>query len=299
MQKLGAVAALTTLCVLAGVSLGGAALARTPYLLPNAFDAERDHITLQGALTEDDYFNPDSPLKAEVYQETTPDGAHRAIAPTAILKDLAIIEAPLPQTGTYRFSTGAFVGRTMSMAKVDGRWMMVRPVGGGDHRPPVSDHAGPDSGKPAGEGPPPGLTEADVPAGAARMTVDNVMTVETYVSKGAPTKAALQPSGHGLELKPITHPNSIYVDQGFAFQLLIDGAPAPGVGVTVYRAGDVYDEHKIAAEAKTGAGGEAKLSFDRPGVYLLTAHYPGGARAPDAPPAARAYVYSLTFEVTR
>ncbi len=287
----------TAACALAW---GQAASSHTPYLLPNAFDAERDHITLQGALTEDDYFNPDIPLKAEVYEETTPDGAHLAIAPTAILKDVAVIEAPLAQSGTYRFSTGAFVGRKMSMANVGGRWAMVRPAGGGERRPPTNDHAaGADGGKPAGDGPPQAVAEADVPAGAARLQVENVMTVETYVSKGAPTEAALQPSGHGFELKPITHPNGIYMDQGFAFQLLIDGAPAAGVGVTVYRSGDIYDEHKIAAEAKTGATGEAKISFERPGVYLLTAHYPGGQRAQDTPPQAHAYVYSLTFEVTR
>jgi hypothetical protein len=291
MQKLGTVA-LSALCLLGGLALNaGTARAHTPYLLPNAFDAERDHITLQGALTEDDYFNPDIPLKAEVYQETTPDGARRAIAPTAILKDMAVIEAPLAQPGTYRFSTGAFVARKTNMANIDGRWVMV-------HLPPA--------GKPPGEKPlgeksmgPPRITEADAPSGAARMQVENIMTVETYVSKGAPTQAALLPSGHGFELKPITHPNGVYIDQGFAFQLLIDGAPAPGVGVTVYRAGDIYDEHKIAAEAKTNAAGEAKISFERPGVYLLTTHYNGAPRAPDVAPAARAYVYSLTFEVTR
>jgi hypothetical protein len=125
------------------------------------------------------------------------------------------------------------------------------------------------------------------------------MTAETYVSKGPPNQGPLKTSGSGFELKPITHPNAVYVDQGFTFQFLIDGAPAPGVGVTIYRAGDVYDDRKITAQMRTGPQGQATARFERPGVYLLTAHYPSGSQAPGVTPPARSYVYSLTFEVTR
>jgi hypothetical protein len=303
-----ATAMATAFAALWGLGLPQAAQAHTPYLLPNAFDAERDHITLQGSLTEDDYFNPDIALHATTYVETTPAGEHKDLAPAIVLKDLAVLEAPLAETGTYRFSTGQFVARSQKMALVGGRWLVVRQPGG--HGPPMSDHAASadaaqpqhehkDEHKHKEEEGPPAIAAADVPAGAKTIEVQNIQTAETYVSKGAPTEAALRTSGQGLELKPTTHPNSIYADEGFAFHLLIDGQPAANAPVSVYREGDTYDEHKIAAEAKTDASGAAKISFDRPGVYLLTTHYAAGPHTPDGPPPARTYVYSLTFEVTR
>ncbi len=286
------------------VGAGHAASAHTPYLLPNAFDAERDHVTLEGSLTEDAYFSPDIALKTTAYVETLPNGRTQIVAPAAMLKDLALVEAPLDATGTYRFSTGQFVARTNKMALIDGKWVMVRPAGGRDNHEPdhasgADGHGGEKHGEhPHGDGPH-GVSEADVPAGAKTMLVEGVLTAETYVSKGAPTQAALATSGKGLELAPVTHPDSIYVDQGFAFKFLLDSAPAAGVPISVYRSGDAYDEKRITAEVKTDATGAAKVSFERPGVYLLTAHYPSEAHVEGAAPAARTYVYSLTFEVTR
>ncbi|MHB8283186.1 MAG: DUF4198 domain-containing protein [Caulobacteraceae bacterium] len=292
------------LAAVLSLGAGQAALAHTPYLLPNAFDAERDHVTLEGSLTEDAYFSPDIALKTTSYVETLPDGRSQAIAPAAMLKDLALVEAPLDASGTYRFSTGQFIARANKMALIDGKWVMVRPAGESERHGP--DHAsgadaGHDGGKHGdhthGDGPH-GVSEADLPAGARTMLTGGVLTAETYVSKGAPTQAALATSGKGLELKPVTHPNAIYVDQGFAFKFLLDGAPAAGVPISVYRSGDAYDDKKITAEVKTDASGAAKVGFERPGVYLLTAHYPAGRAEGDAP-VARSYVYSLTFEVTR
>jgi uncharacterized GH25 family protein len=120
--------------------------------------------------------------------------------------------------------------------------------------------------------------------------------VETYVTRGASTSAALKPSGKGLELVPLTHPSEIYLDQGFAFELRLNGAPAKDLTLSLYRDGNVYDDKKIAAEIRTDAKGQAKVTLDRPGIYLLTASYPTG-EAGGAPPAQR-YVYSLTFEAT-
>ncbi len=281
---------------LATFALAGAALltprlagAHTPYLLPNAFDAERPRVTLQAALTEDDYFNPDIALNVPVYVETLPSGEKLDLKPTATGKDLTIIEIPLDAPGTYRFSTGGFVARETVLANIGGKWLFVRPPRAG---------RGPGGGE-GGDGPPTSVTEADVPASAPRMEARGVMTVETYVSKGAPTDAALKTSGQGFELKPITHPNAVYVDQGFAFQLTVDGQPIAGVPISVYRAGNIYDDRRIAVQLKTDAKGAGKIAFTQPGVYLLTAQYPAGQRAPGEAPPARSYTYSLTFEVTR
>ena len=289
------------------------ALAHTPYLLPNGFDVEGARVTLIGAMTEDDYFTPDGALNVPAYVETSPTGEQVEIKPTATLKDLAVTEAAIVAPGTYRFSTGQYVARTTTFVNVDGRWLLVRmprmrPMGegGGPPRPPQGEAGGPPAGAPreggpprGGDGPPNSIAQADAPPGAPSMQVDSVTVSETYVTKGAPTDTALAVTGHGFELKPITHPNAVYVDQGFAFQLLVDGKPVSDAQVSVYRSGNIYDDRRIAAEARTDAKGMGKIAFSQPGVYLLTTHTPVAAPKPGEPPAAHSYTYSLTFEVTR
>lgn len=291
----------------------GAALAHTPYLLPNTFNPERSRVTLQAALTEDDYFNPDVALNVPGYVVTNPSGKQAELKPNAVLKDVALVEANLDEAGTYRFSTGDVVQRRNTVALVGGRWLNVRqprgprPGAEGGAPPPARPagdvrpaQAGPaQGGPPQQEGPPNSIAEADVPAGARTMTTEQVMKVETYVSKGAPTDTALKTSGQGFELKPGAHPNAIYVDQGFGFQLLVDGQPAANVPVSVYRSGNIYDDRRIAVELKTDAKGGGHVAFTQPGVYLLTTHYPVARPAPGEAPPAHSYTYSLTFEVTR
>lgn len=274
--------ALPAAALLAWIPAAGA-LAHTPYLLPNTFNPERPRVTVQGALTEDDYFNPDIALNVPSFQVTLPSGEQTQVAPAATLKDVTLIEAPLDAPGTYRISTGQYAGRKQTLAQVDGKWLVVRqPRGGG----------------PGGDGPP-SIAQADVPAAAPRMESEQVQVVETYVSKGAPTDAALKTTGEGFELKPMNHPNALYVDQGFAFQLLVDGKPAAGAPISVYRSGNIYDDKRIAVETRSDAQGMVKVSFAQPGVYMLTTRYPAVQRKPDEAPPPHSYTYSLTFEVTR
>jgi hypothetical protein len=265
-------------------ALGSAsqALAHTPYLLPNTFDAERQRVTIQAAQTEDDYFNPDIGLQMPVYLETLPSGQQAEIKPAIALKDLAVVEAPLDAAGTYRFSTGQFAMRKADLAFVGGKWMYVR-----------------DKIRPGGDGPPNVILATDVPADAKKMTTEGVMVAETYVSKGTPTKAALAATGKGFELTPVDHPNALYVDQGFGFELTVDGKPFPNAQISLYREGNVYDDKRIAQTLKTDAKGAARIRFDQPGVYLITTHYPAADIVPGEAPPPQTYTYSLTFEVTR
>jgi hypothetical protein len=273
------------------------ALAHTPYILPNSFDVQGARVTLMGAVTEDDYFTPDGALAVPAFLETSPDGQAAEVRPAAILKDLTVTEAAIAAPGTYRFSTGQYVMRTTTFVNLDGKWLSVR----APRARPMGEGAGAPGGGPpgGGGGPPNSIAQADVPAGAPSRQTESVSVVETYVTKGAPTDAALKTAGQGLELKPVTHPNAVYVDQGFAFQLLVDGKPLAAAPISVYRAGNIYDDRRIAVETRTDANGMGKVAFNQPGIYLLTTHAPGGAPKPGEPPPTRNYTYSLTFEVTR
>lgn len=290
------------------------ATAHTAYLLPSAFSVTKDHASFQSAMTEDIYFSPEFPVRATGYEVTMPSGATNRIDSVTMTKDFAVVEAPTPENGTYRVSTGEFAARSMKMAKIDGRWLMVRPAGdrrpggGGGRAGGGAPGGAAQGGAPGGvapggaarparpEGPPRMIEEAALPQGAETMDTQNILKSEAYITKGAPTEAALKPTGQGLELKPLVHPNEIYLDKGFAFEMLIDGKPVKDFHVAVFRGGNAYDDKRIVAEARTKEDGLVSLTFDKPGTYLLTGSYPG-RRVEGEAPRAKSYVYSLTFEV--
>ena len=61
--------------------------------------------------------------------------------------------------------------------------------------------------------------------------------VETFVTLGAPTTTALAPTGQGIELVPVTHPNDLVAGEAATFKLIRDGQPAADMEVTVARGG--------------------------------------------------------------
>lgn len=286
----GAIAALLTA---AAVGFATApALAHTPYVVPFTFAPERDWVGVQGGLSEEAAFVPDFAIRGGGdWFMTAPDGSRSAVTPSDF-KSVNVLDAPLPVEGTYRISTGERPGRAGKGAKVDGVWRAVRPA------PAAGAPAGPPrpmEGEAEGAADP--INAADVPAGAEIIDTQSYLIAETYVSRGAPTPGALKASGNGLELEPVTHPNEIYLDDGFSFRLLVDGKPAPGLRLTAYRGGETYDGERTAIEATTDANGKASLSFAKAGVYMLETHYPAASPA-GARPASKTWVYTLSFEVT-
>lgn len=290
-----------TLLVMAGALTAAQA---APYLMPTGFNATRDYVTLEAAHSGEIFFMPLMALKGAGFYAIDPAGLRTKLDSVIALKDLSMIEAPVSAKGTYRFTTGDDNARTMKYALIDGSWLMVRSSGqrpGGEGAKPGGE------GKPTGEGKPRGqegerprfVEELALPAGAKVIETKMIGKAETYVTKGAPSDAATKPSGQGFELRPITHPNDIYVDQGFEFELLEDGKPLPDVKVQIVRNGNLYDDKRSSADIQTDAHGRAKAGFDRPGVYALTCSYPAQQHDRAVQPPARSYSYTLTFEVTR
>jgi hypothetical protein len=216
------------------------------------------------------------------------------------LKEYVAVEADLPTEGTYRISTGERAGRSAKWVKIDGAWKMVRTAGGpggGGPRPPGAGAPGAGPG-PGGPGGGRFVEESAVPAGAETMTSQSFIRAETYVTRGAPSRGALAPTGQGLELDAITHPNEIFVGDAFKFRMLDGGKPVPGLEFNISRANDAYSEKRYGNAGKTDAAGAAAVTFDQPGAYVLQAQYPVRTEG-SAEPLARSTVYTLTFEVTR
>jgi len=298
MKRRQRLAGLSLLAVLLGAS---SAAAHTPYLVPMNFAVTGDHVTLHAAMTGEVFFVPERAIPTTAFSLTDPDGTSQTLTGTSF-KDLVLIEAPIAGDGTYKISTEA-PGRRFKMAKVDGKWQMVRPATAG--APPYredareagragAENAGANAASPQGQQPRRGVDEASLPAGTKIVETQSVTKLETYITKGAPSPVTT--TGKGFELKPVTHPNEIFSDQDFTFALLFNGKPVQELSVDVFRGGNAYDDRKVAAETKTDGKGEIRLHLERPGVYLLTARYPERGD-PAQEPAAKAYNYALSFEV--
>lgn len=265
------------------------AAAHTPYLAPLNFAPSRDYVTVTGGMFEETALVSDFALRGSGFFETGPDGRTAEAPAPAGPKGMNVFDAPLPAPGTYRISTGDRAGREASFAEVGGVWRPIRgappPAGAGAPRPARRE---------GGEGPEP-LDAA--PPGAPVVHSASFLRAETYVTRGAPSDAALKPAGAGLEFAPVTHPNGVYLDKPFGFRLLLDGRPVPAAAVLVRRADEAYADRKTELHARTDAAGRAEVKFPLAGVYVLEARFPA-ASAPGARPPEKSYVSTLTLEAT-
>src|SRR3546814_21158498 len=62
------------------------------------------------------------------------------------------------------------------------------------------------------DGRPRAIDEADLPAGAERAEIQGITICQTYVTKSAPSDGATATTGKGSELKPLIHPDDIFLE---------------------------------------------------------------------------------------
>ena len=138
-----------------------------------------------------------------------------------------------------------------------------------------------------------------VPAGAADLkTIKGFNRNETFVTRDAPTDTVLKPTGKGLELVPVTHPNDLVAGEAATFRFLLDGKPAADLEVAFAPGNSRYRATPGDFKVKTGPDGSFKVTFPEAGMYWMNATVrtgetgrgpggPGGGMgAPGAAPAA-------------
>jgi hypothetical protein len=238
--------------------------AHSPYLLPNGFALEgQDHVTVEAAFSEH-VFVPAIAMQSDLFHVVGPDGQSTPVKPV-MLRDLAVLEVLTSAQGTYRISSGDRQGRVAKAALIDGTWEFIDP-----RRP--------------------------LPAGVVPVDMQSVTKAEAYVTRGAPTQAALAPTGKGIEYRAITHPDAIKAGKPAEFQLLFDGKPLANADVEVEeaRAGDV--ENVRLPLITSDAQGRFAITAPRPGLYFaMTRHRVAGSGAEPA----RSYTYALSYSVTQ
>jgi uncharacterized GH25 family protein len=145
-----------------------------------------------------------------------------------------------------------------------------------------------------------------VPAGAADLkTIQGFNRNETFVTRDAPTDTVLKPTGKGLELVPVTHPNDLVAGEAATFKFLLDGKPAADLEVAFAPGNSRYRATPGDFKVKTGPDGSFKVTFPEAGMYWMnatvrtgeTGRGPGGpgmgGGAPGAAPAAPAAPVAL------
>lgn len=243
----------------------GQVQAHMPYLLPSVFDmGKRGHVLVQASFS-DNLFIPDIAMRDAPFHLIGPDGKEGPVGTVSHLRDASMFEADMQAEGTYRLTSGQRFGRKGKMYRAGDAWKM------------------------AGHG-------QALPAGAELVEVQSATLAEAYVTRGAPSDAALAPRGVALEIQALTHPNGVGRDGEMAFRILFDGQPLAGADVTVLRGAGAYDGRKVAAQVRSGADGRFTFRPDDAGIFLVMVRHraaaPAGAETPY-----RSYTYTLAFDV--
>jgi uncharacterized GH25 family protein len=95
--------------------------------------------------------------------------------------------------------------------------------------------------------------------------------MEVFATAGAPTRDVLKPTGIGLELVPVTHPNDLFAGEAAQFQFLLDGEPAAGLAVAIIPGGIRYRDNLKEMKVETGPDGKFSVTWPAPGMYWLNA----------------------------
>lgn len=243
--------------------------AHTPYLVPSDFAPRADQTVALDASFAETFFVPEAAFDNSRFAVTGPDGRDGAVDRVQVFKTRAVAEHTLPKNaaGTFRFSTGPRLGALFRTWEIDGKRESSRDA------------------------------EATIPAGARVISDFQSLTLaETYVSVGAPDRAALAPRGKGLELVATTHPNDLYVGEKFEFAVHYDGRPLANQPVEITEAVWTSDRKPHVETLTTDARGRAVLDLRQAGTWIALTRHRTPAPA-GAPTAEYSHSYTLTFRV--
>lgn len=251
------------------------ASAHRQWMMPSSTVLSGDDVwvAVDAAVSNDLFYFEHQPLRLDAVKAWAPDGTEVTIENKATGRYRSTFDVHLTQKGTYRIASVA----DMLMGSYD--------LNGKTERLPR------------------GTTTANlaerVPAGATNVrTAEANNRNEIFVTVGEPTTTLFKPTGKGIELVPVTHPNDLIAGEAATFQFLLDGKPAADLPVTVIPGGIRYRDQLGEMHLKTGADGKVEISWAEPGMYWLNVTTPqAGGEEGAPPPIARRASYVTTLEV--
>ena len=239
--------------------------AHRQWMLPSATVLSGDNawVTVDAAVSNDLFYFEHNAGNTDNVKAWAPDGTEVAIQNAAKTRYRSVFDVELKQQGTYK------------VANVSSSLMGSYKLNGKEERLPRGTTAENLASK--------------IPAGATDVqTAEASNRNEIFVTVGAPTETVLKPTGKGLELVPVTHPNDLIAGEAATFQFLLDGKPAANLGVTVIPGGIRYRDKLNQIDAKTDANGKVTITWPEPGMYWLNASIGGGREGGPGGPGAGA-----------
>lgn len=244
-------------------------------------------VTVDAAISNELFYADHNPMRLDAVVVTAPDGSVDKVQNALTGKYRSTFDVQLSKPGTYKI--GSAVSTIMASWTQDGQVKRFR--------------GSPDD------------FAKQVPAGAADLkTIKSFNRNETFVTRDAPTTTVFAPTGKGLELVPVTHPNDLVAGEAATFKFLLDGKPAADLEVTFAPGNSRYRATPGDFKVKTGADGAFKVTFPEAGMYWMNAVVrtgetgrgpggaaPGGAPAPATPLAGdgMSASYTATLEALR
>ncbi|MES2350794.1 MAG: DUF4198 domain-containing protein [Pseudomonadota bacterium] len=266
----------TTLIALALAGLSLSAQAHKPWLLPSSTNVEGKEawVTVDAAISEGLFDIDHQPLKLDGIVVTGPDGGKLELQNVSNGKLRNTFDLKLPAPGTYKIALVS-QGVMGSYKNKEGEMKRFR-----------------------------GTEESlakDVPSDAAEVKLSRMQSrLETFVSTGTPDMAVFKPTGVGLELVPVTHPNDLRAGEKATWRFLLDGKPAANQAFSLIPGGVRYRGTLGEIRKSTDAKGEITFDLPAAGMYLVSSAWPAAApQTPGQPPqmAPRRVSYAATVEI--
>jgi len=220
--------------------------AHRAWMLPSAtvLSGNESWVTVDAAVSNDLFYFEHFPMRLDGIVAFAPDGSAVKLENASTGRYRSTFDVHLTQQGTYKIANvndGLFASY-----KVDGKPKRFR-----------GDAA---------------ALAKEVPANAQELKVSEVQSRnEVFVTLGNPTDTVLKPSGKGLELAPVTHPDDMVVGEPATLGFLLDGKPAANVKVTIVPGGIRYRNQLNQMDLTTDAKGQISVNWPTPGMYWLEA----------------------------
>ncbi|MBB3118994.1 DUF4198 domain-containing protein [Pseudoduganella violacea] len=258
---------------LAGAAFG--AQAHRAWMVPSSslVEAKEPWVTVDAAISEGLFDIDHVPLKLDGIFVLAPDGARVPLENASTGRLRSTFDVKMAKPGTYKI---ALVSQNVTASwKVNGEVKRWR-----------------------------GSEEAfakEVPANADELkTTRTNARLETFVSANSTDEAVFKPTGTGLELVPVTHPNDMRAGEKATWRFLLDGKPAANLGFSLVPGGVRYRGTLGEIRQNTDAKGEITFTIPAAGMYMVNASWPAAApavagQAPQMP--ARRVTYAATVEV--